>query len=58
MAVNLPVDDVVIVAVVDAGENLLQQDGSVPLGEFAALQNLVEQFTSLADSKSKIWLAT
>ena len=41
--------DVVKVAVVDATENLLNQNGSVLLSEFATSQNLFEQLSSLAD---------
>ena len=46
--------DVVLVAVVDARENLLHQNGSVPLSEFATLQDLIEKLTSFADSVTKL----
>ena len=44
-------DDVVLVAVVNAGKHLLHENGAISLGEFAALENLVEELTSLANSK-------
>jgi hypothetical protein len=45
------VDDVVLVAVVDALEDLLHKDGAITLGELASLEDLVEELTSLADPK-------
>ena len=45
--------DVLTVAVVDAGEDLLHEDGCVTLSEFATLQNLIEKLTSLADPVKK-----
>ena len=55
---NLPVHDVVLMAVVDARENLLHKDSTIPFGEFAALQNFIEELTSLADPTIQIrhWL--
>ena len=47
---DLPVDDVVLVAVVNALEHLLDQDGTITLGELSSLEDLVEELTSLADS--------
>ena len=44
-------DNVVLMAVVDALEYLLHEDGSITLREFASLENLIEKFTSLADPK-------
>ena len=44
-------DDIGLMAVVDTGENLLHEDSTVTLCEFAALKNFVEKLTSLADSK-------
>ena len=43
-------DDVVFVAVVDAGKHLLHEHCCVPLAEMLTRQNLVEQFAALADS--------
>ena len=40
-------------AVVDAGEDLLHEDGAVALVEFATLQDLVEELSSFADSTQK-----
>ena len=36
-------------AVVDAGEDLLHEDGAVSLAELATLENLVEELTTLAN---------
>ena len=44
-------NDVVLVAVINARKNLLHQNGAVSFGELATLQNFIEEFTSLADSK-------
>ena len=46
-------DDVILVAVVDAREHLLHEHSGVLLAEFAALENLVEKLTALADPDSK-----
>ena len=43
-------NNVVLMAVVDALENLLHEDSTVTLRELASLENLVEQLSSLADS--------
>ena len=43
---NLPVNDVVLMAVVDARKNLLHKDSTVSFGEFAALQNFIEELSS------------
>ena len=47
---GLPVHDVLIVAIVDAREDLLHQYCSILLAKFAALQNFIEELTSFADS--------
>ena len=46
---HLPVDDIVLMAVVDALENLLHKDSTITLGELSSLEDLIEQFSSLAD---------
>ena len=51
---SLPVDDLVSVAVVDAEQDLPHQDRSVSFRELLALQELVEKFTTFADSTMKI----
>ena len=43
-------NDVVLVTVVDALEDLLHKDSGVALSEFSSLEDLVEEFSSLADS--------
>ena len=45
--------NVSLVAVVDAGEDLFHEDGTVALAELATLQNLIEELTTLADPKKK-----
>ena len=52
MLIRLPVDDVHLVAVVDAGKHLLHEHCGVLLSELASCDNLVEEFSSLADSTS------
>lgn len=42
-------DDVVLMAVVDALQNLLHQHRRVALAEFTPLQNFVKELTALAD---------
>jgi hypothetical protein len=42
------VDNVHLVAVVDAGEDLLHQDGGISFSEFASGDDLVEEFSSFA----------
>jgi len=44
------VNDVVLMAVVDALEDLLHEDSSIALREFSSLKDLIEQLSSLADS--------
>ena len=44
-------DDVGLMTVVDARENLLHENGSVALAELSTLQDLVEELTALADPK-------
>jgi len=45
--------DVVLMAVVDAGEDLLHENGGVALAEFSTVKDLVEELTTLADSTKK-----
>ena len=49
LGLQVTVDDVGLVAVVDAGEHLLHEDGTVSLAELAALQDLVEELSTFAD---------
>ena len=46
-------DDIVLMAIVDAGEDLLHKNGSVSLRKLSSLQNLVEELSSFADSMQK-----
>jgi hypothetical protein len=43
-------DDVVRVAIVDARENLFHEDSCVLFGEFPSGNDLIEEFSTLADS--------
>ena len=42
-------NDISLMAVVDAGEDLLHEDGAVSLAELATLEDLVEELTTLAN---------
>jgi hypothetical protein len=46
---SIPVDDVVLVAVVNARENLFHEDSSVLFGEFSSGDDLVEELSTFAD---------
>jgi hypothetical protein len=54
LRLEVSVDDVVLMAVVDAGKDLLHQDRTVSLGKLAALQDLVEELSSLADLSDEV----
>jgi hypothetical protein len=43
------VHDIVLVAVVDAGQDLFDQDGAIFFGELASGDDLVEELSSFAD---------
>ena len=47
-------NDISLMAVVDAGEDLLHEDGAVSLAELATLEDLVEELATLADLSDKI----
>ena len=47
-------DDVGLMAVVDAGKDLLHEDCSVSLAELATLEDLVEELTTLADLRDQV----
>ena len=49
---NLPVNDMVRVAVVDALKNLFHEDGRIFLSEFASGNDLIEQLSTFANSKA------
>ncbi len=49
LGLQVTMHDVGLVAVVDAGEDLLDEDGGVALSKLATLEDLVEKLTSLAD---------
>ena len=50
LGLQVAMHDVVLMAVVDAGENLLHEDGGITLAEFSAVKDLVEELTTLANS--------
>jgi len=47
----IPVNDMVLVAVVNTWKDLFHQDSSIFLCEFSSSDDLVEELTSLADSR-------
>ena len=47
---DLPMNNIVLVAVVDAGEYLFDQNGSISFAEFSTLKYLIKEFTTFADS--------
>ena len=51
LGLQIAMDDVCLMTVVDAGEDLFHKDGAVTFAEFAALEDLIEELTTLADSK-------
>ena len=52
LGLEIAMDDVVLMAVVDAGEDLLHEHGGVTLAEFATVKDLIKELTTLADSKT------
>ena len=50
LGLKITMDDVGLMTVVDARENLLHENGTVALSEFTALKDLIEEFTALANS--------
>ena len=46
--------NVSLVAVVDAGEDLFHEDGTVALAELAALEDFVEELATLADLSDEV----
>jgi len=51
---EIAMHDVGLMAIVDAAENLLHEDGSITLAELAALKDLVEELTALADLRNEV----
>ena len=54
LGLQVTMDDVGLVAVVDAGEDLLHENSGISLAEFAALENFVEELATLADFGNKV----
>ena len=54
LGLQIAMDDVCLMAVVDAGEDLFHKDGAVAFAEFAALQDLIEELATLADFGDQI----
>ena len=50
LGLKITMDDVGLMTVVDARENLLHENGTVALSEFTALKDLIEELTALANS--------
>lgn len=51
---QIAVHDVPLVAVVDAGEDLFHENGTVTLAKFAALEDLIEELAALADLGNEV----
>jgi hypothetical protein len=51
---KIAMDDVVLMAVVDAGQNLLDQKGGIAFSELTAGDNLVEEFSTFADFLNQV----
>ena len=51
LGLEITMDNVGLVAIVDAGKDLLHENGTVALAEFSTLQNLIEELTAFADPK-------
>ena len=49
LRLEITVHNVPLMAVVDAGEDLFHEDGTVTLAEFTALEDLIEELATLAD---------
>ena len=50
LGLKITVNNVSLMAVVDAGENLLHENCAISLSEFTTLKDFIEEFTTLADS--------
>jgi butyrate kinase len=48
------VNDVVLMAVVDAGEDLLEKNSSVSFTELASFADFIEQFAAFADFSHEV----
>lgn len=47
---KITMDDIGLMAIVDAGKDLLHEDCTITLSEFATLENFIKKFATLADS--------
>jgi len=54
LRLQITMDDVGLMAVVDARENLLHKDSSVALAELSALEDFIEELSALADFSDKV----
>ena len=54
LRLQVTMHDISLVAVVDAGEDLLHEDSSIALAELTTLENLVEELTTLADLSDQV----
>lgn len=46
---KITMDDIGLMAIVDAGKDLLHEDCTITLSEFATLENFIKKFATLAD---------
>ena len=54
LRLQITMHDVCLVAVVDAGEDLFHENSSIALAELTALENLIEELTTLADLSDQV----
>ena len=53
LGLKIAMNDVGLMAIVDAGKDLLHENGTITLAEFTSLEDFVEELTTLADSIRK-----
>lgn len=49
LGLKIAMDNICLMAVVDAGEDLFHKNGAVAFAKFAALEDLIEELATLAD---------
>ena len=54
LGLEITMNDVGLMAIVDARKDLLHENGAITLAEFTSLKDFVEEFTTLADPIRKI----
>lgn len=54
LGLEITMNDVGLMAIVDARKDLLHENGAITLAEFTSLKDFVEEFTTLADLSDKV----